>query len=121
MLEMFATTDQAELKATLHVCECGLQDIRIFLGLLPTESPCICQSMCSDIFSCTLPISDFVGIQTAVFACARGRTDRQNGFNKRAEVVDNPRLPFLKHFFNYDDLTLVIDERQVPVAARSKA
>jgi hypothetical protein len=28
MLEMFATTVQAELNATLHVCESGLQDIR---------------------------------------------------------------------------------------------
>ena len=27
MLEMFATTVQAELNATLHVCESGLQDI----------------------------------------------------------------------------------------------
>jgi hypothetical protein len=36
MLEMFATTVQAELKATLHVCESG-----IFLGLVPKESPCI--------------------------------------------------------------------------------
>jgi hypothetical protein len=41
MLEMFATTVQAELNATLHVCESGLQDIRIFLGLVPKESPCI--------------------------------------------------------------------------------
>jgi hypothetical protein len=41
MLEMFATTVQAELKATLHVCESGLQDIRIFLGLVSKESPCI--------------------------------------------------------------------------------
>jgi hypothetical protein len=40
MLEMFATTVQAELNATLHVCESGLQDISIFLGLIPTESPC---------------------------------------------------------------------------------
>jgi hypothetical protein len=32
---MFATTVQAELNATLHVCESGLQDIRIFLGLVP--------------------------------------------------------------------------------------
>jgi hypothetical protein len=40
MLEMFATTVQAELNATLHVCESGLQDIRIFLGLVPKESPC---------------------------------------------------------------------------------
>jgi hypothetical protein len=38
---MFATTVQAELNATLHVCESGLQDIRIFLGLVPKESPCI--------------------------------------------------------------------------------
>jgi hypothetical protein len=41
MLEMFATTVQAELNATIHVCESGLQDIRIFLGLVPKESPCI--------------------------------------------------------------------------------
>ena len=27
MLDMFATTVQAELKATLHVCESGLQDV----------------------------------------------------------------------------------------------
>jgi hypothetical protein len=27
MLEMFATTVQAELKATLHVCESGMQDV----------------------------------------------------------------------------------------------
>ena len=27
MLEMFATTVQAELNATLHVCESGLQDV----------------------------------------------------------------------------------------------
>ena len=27
MLEMFATTAQAELNATLHVCESGLQDV----------------------------------------------------------------------------------------------
>ena len=27
MLEMFATTLQAELNATLHVCESGLQDV----------------------------------------------------------------------------------------------
>ena len=27
MLEMFATTIQAELNATLHVCESGLQDV----------------------------------------------------------------------------------------------
>jgi hypothetical protein len=40
MLEIFATTVQAELNATLHVCESGLQDIRIFLGLVPKESPC---------------------------------------------------------------------------------
>jgi hypothetical protein len=39
ILEMFATTVQAELSATLHVCESGLQDIRIFSGLLPKESP----------------------------------------------------------------------------------
>ena len=26
-LEMFATTVQAELKATLHVCESGMQDV----------------------------------------------------------------------------------------------
>jgi hypothetical protein len=38
---MFATTVQAELNATLHVCESGLQDIRIFFGLVPKESPCI--------------------------------------------------------------------------------
>jgi hypothetical protein len=38
---MFATTVQVELNATLHVCESGLQDIRIFLGLVPKESPCI--------------------------------------------------------------------------------
>jgi hypothetical protein len=38
---MFATTVQAELNATLHVCESGLQDIRIFLDLVPKESPCI--------------------------------------------------------------------------------
>jgi hypothetical protein len=38
---MFATTVQAELNATLHVCESDLQDIRIFLGLVPKESPCI--------------------------------------------------------------------------------
>jgi hypothetical protein len=36
MLEIFATTVQAELNATLHVCESG-----IFLGLVPKESPCI--------------------------------------------------------------------------------
>jgi hypothetical protein len=36
LLEMFATTVQAELNATLHVCESG-----IFLGLVPKESPCI--------------------------------------------------------------------------------
>jgi hypothetical protein len=36
MLEMFANTVQAELNATLHVCESG-----IFLGLVPKESPCI--------------------------------------------------------------------------------
>jgi hypothetical protein len=41
MLEMFATTVQTELNATLHVCESGLQDIRISLGLVPKESPCI--------------------------------------------------------------------------------
>jgi hypothetical protein len=35
MLEMFATTVQAELNATLHVCESG-----IFLDLVPKESPC---------------------------------------------------------------------------------
>jgi hypothetical protein len=35
MLEIFATTVQAELNATLHVCECG-----IFLGLVPKESLC---------------------------------------------------------------------------------
>jgi hypothetical protein len=40
MQEMFATTVQAELNATFHVFESGLQDIRIFLGLVPTESPC---------------------------------------------------------------------------------
>jgi hypothetical protein len=40
MLKMFATTVQAELNATLHVCESGLQDIRIFLGLVPKESSC---------------------------------------------------------------------------------
>ena len=27
MLEMFATTVQAELNATLHICESGLQDV----------------------------------------------------------------------------------------------
>ena len=27
MLEMFATTVQAELNATLHVCESGLRDV----------------------------------------------------------------------------------------------
>ena len=27
MLEMFATTVQTELNATLHVCESGLQDV----------------------------------------------------------------------------------------------
>jgi len=27
MLEMFATTVQAELNVTLHVCESGLQDV----------------------------------------------------------------------------------------------
>ena len=27
MLEMFATTVQAELNTTLHVCESGLQDV----------------------------------------------------------------------------------------------
>jgi hypothetical protein len=27
MMEMFATTVQAELNATLHVCESGLQDV----------------------------------------------------------------------------------------------
>ena len=27
MLEIFATTVQAELNATLHVCESGLQDV----------------------------------------------------------------------------------------------
>ena len=27
LLEMFATTVQAELNATLHVCESGLQDV----------------------------------------------------------------------------------------------
>jgi hypothetical protein len=32
MLAMFATTVQAELNATLHVCESG-----IFLGLVPKE------------------------------------------------------------------------------------
>jgi hypothetical protein len=37
---MFATTVRAELNATLHVCESGLQDTRIFLGPVPTESPC---------------------------------------------------------------------------------
>jgi hypothetical protein len=37
---MFATTVQAGLNATLHVCESGLQDTRIFLGLVPTESSC---------------------------------------------------------------------------------
>jgi hypothetical protein len=36
MLEMFATTGQAELNATLHVCESG-----IFLDLVSKESPCI--------------------------------------------------------------------------------
>jgi hypothetical protein len=36
MLEMFATTVQAELNATLHVCESC-----IFLGLVPKETPCI--------------------------------------------------------------------------------
>jgi hypothetical protein len=36
ILEIIATTVQAELKATLHVCESG-----IFLGLVPKESPCI--------------------------------------------------------------------------------
>jgi hypothetical protein len=41
MLEMFATTVQAELNATLHVCESGLQDIRILFGLVPKESLCI--------------------------------------------------------------------------------
>jgi hypothetical protein len=35
MLEIFATTVQAELNATLHVCESG-----IFLGIVPKESPC---------------------------------------------------------------------------------
>jgi hypothetical protein len=35
MLEIFATTVQAELNATLHDCESG-----IFLGLVPKESPC---------------------------------------------------------------------------------
>jgi hypothetical protein len=40
MLEMFATTVQAELNATLHVCESGLQDTLILLGLIPKESPC---------------------------------------------------------------------------------
>jgi hypothetical protein len=38
---MFATTVRVEMNATLHVCESGLQDIRIFLGLVPKESPCI--------------------------------------------------------------------------------
>jgi hypothetical protein len=38
---MFTTTVQAQLNVTLHVCESGLQDIRIFLGLVPKESPCI--------------------------------------------------------------------------------
>jgi deoxycytidylate deaminase len=37
---MFATTVRAEMNATLHVFESGLQDIRIFLGLVPKESPC---------------------------------------------------------------------------------
>jgi hypothetical protein len=36
MLGMFATTVQAELNVKLHVC-----DIRIFLGLVPKESPVI--------------------------------------------------------------------------------
>jgi hypothetical protein len=36
MLEMFATTVQAELNATLHVWESG-----IFLGLVPKESLCV--------------------------------------------------------------------------------
>jgi hypothetical protein len=35
LLEMFATAVQAELNATLHVCESG-----ILLGLVPKESPC---------------------------------------------------------------------------------
>jgi hypothetical protein len=34
MLAMFATTVQAELNVTLHVCESG-----IFLGLVLKESP----------------------------------------------------------------------------------
>jgi hypothetical protein len=38
MLEMFATTVQAELNATLMN---SLWYIRIFLGLVPKESPCI--------------------------------------------------------------------------------
>jgi hypothetical protein len=29
MLEMFVTTDQAQLNATLHVCKSGLQDVLI--------------------------------------------------------------------------------------------
>jgi hypothetical protein len=36
MLAMFATTVQAKLIATLHVCESG-----IFLGLVPKVSLCI--------------------------------------------------------------------------------
>jgi hypothetical protein len=40
MLEMLATTVQAELNATLHVCESG-----IFLGLVPKELPCITPSV----------------------------------------------------------------------------
>jgi hypothetical protein len=45
MLEMFATTVQVELNAMLHVCESGLQDIRIFLGLVPKESLCTFRNM----------------------------------------------------------------------------
>jgi hypothetical protein len=36
MLEMFATTVQAELNTTLHVCESGLQDV------LTNRSNCNC-------------------------------------------------------------------------------
>jgi hypothetical protein len=47
---MFATTVQAELNVTLHVCESGLQDIRIFLGLVPTEPTCIKKVNAGDRF-----------------------------------------------------------------------
>jgi hypothetical protein len=34
MLEMFATTVQAELNATLHVCESGCEDVSSSIDML---------------------------------------------------------------------------------------